>query len=168
MCSSFFRLAETCWASATALAERKYGQMALGWTSCLSMAGNSSSISGVSGRTERALPAPTFSVAGCNLPGTTYGLQYLQRELDRRWLPVPTEIQGMPYSDVWQQLKCHIAKCLGVLLRGHSIVSQKSSEDIRESKVLRLCSVLFNTNTPKGFGNPGACVSNENMTLWIM
>lgn len=142
--------------------------MASGWTSCLSMAGNSSYISGISGRTGGALPAPTFSVAGCNLPGTAYGLQYLQRELDRRWMQVPTEIQGMTYSDIWQQLKCHTAKCLGALLRGHVIVGQKSSKDIRESKILRLCSVLFNTITPKAFGNPAAQVSNENMTLRIM
>lgn len=88
-CSSFCRLAGTCWSSPTAVAESKRGQMALSRTSCLSMAGNSSDICGVSGRTGGALPAPTFSAAGCNLPGTTYGPQYLQRELDRRWLQVP-------------------------------------------------------------------------------
>lgn len=70
-------------------AESKHGQMALGRTSCLSMAGNSSDICGVSGRAGRALPAPTFSVAGCNLPGTAYGPHYLRRELERRWLQVP-------------------------------------------------------------------------------
>lgn len=88
-CSSFCRLAGTCWASPTAVAESKRGQMALGRTSCLSTAGNSSGICGVSGRMGGALPAPVFSVAGCNLPGTTYGPQYLQRELDRRRLQVP-------------------------------------------------------------------------------
>lgn len=40
----------TCWASATAVAERKCGQMALGRISCLSMAGSSSAFCGASGR----------------------------------------------------------------------------------------------------------------------
>lgn len=77
----------------------------------------------------------------------------------------PTAIQGMPYSAGWQQSKCHTAMCLGALLRGHPIVSQKSSEDIRESKILRLCSVLLNTLPPKAFGNQAAHASNENVTL---
>lgn len=155
----------TYWASTTAVAESKHGQMALGRTSCLSMAGNSSDISGISGRTGGALPAPMFSVAGCNLPGTTYGPQYLQRELDRRWLQVP-------YCDSGHALFCWLA----AVEMPHSNVSwsapkrashsqPESSEDIRESKILRLCSVLLNTVPPKALGNQAAHASNENVTL---
>lgn len=52
-----------------------------------------------------------------------------------------------------------------MLLRGHPIVSQKSSEDVRESKILRLFSVLLNTVPSKAFGNHVACVSNEDVML---
>lgn len=78
----FFRLGGTCWASATAVAESKCGQMALGRTSCLSVAGNSSDICGVSGRTGGALPAPVFNIAGCNPPR------------DNIWSTVPAERAG--------------------------------------------------------------------------
>jgi len=74
-------------------------------------------------------------------------------------------MQDMPYSAGWQQSKCHTAKCLEVLLRGLPIVSQKSSEDIRKLKILRLCSVLLNTMPPKAFGNQAACVSNKKMKV---
>lgn len=77
----------------------------------------------------------------------------------------PTVIQDMPYSAGWQPSKCHTAKCLGALLRGHPIVSHKSSEDNRESKTLRLCSIPLNTIPPKAFGNQAEHVSNENVTL---
>lgn len=102
-------------------------------------------------------------VATC--PRTTYGPQYLQRELDRRWLQVPHFDSGHVLFAGWQQLKCHTAKHLGALLRGHPTVSQKNSEDIRELKTLRLFSVLLNTIPSKAFGNKVANVSNENMTL---
>lgn len=68
--------------SATAVAESKCGQMALGRTSCLSVTGNSSDIYGVSGRTGGALPAPMFNIAGCNLPK------------DDIWSTVPAERVG--------------------------------------------------------------------------
>lgn len=75
-----------------------------------------------------------------------------------------TAIQGMPDSAGWHHLKCHTTKCLGVLLRGHPIGCPKSGEDIRESKILRLCSALLNAISSKAFGNQAARVSNENMT----
>lgn len=52
-----------------------------------------------------------------------------------------------------------------MLLRGHPIVSQKNSEDISESKILRLFSVLLNTIPSKACGNQVAHVSNETRTL---
>lgn len=55
----------------------------------------------------------------------------------------PTVIQGMPDSAGSFQLKCHRAKYLGALLRGHPTVSLKIAEGIREMKITEavLCSM---------------------------
>lgn len=55
----------------------------------------------------------------------------------------PTVIQGMPDSAGSCQLKCHRAKCLGALPRGHPTVSLKIDEGIREMKITEavLCSM---------------------------
>lgn len=123
--SLFCRIGGTCWASATAVAERKHGQMAPCLISCLSMAGNTSDIYGVSGRAGRVLPAPMFSVAGC----TCQGQHMVHGTYRESWTGdgcrSPTVIQGMSGSAGWHQPKCHTAKCVGVLLRGDLIAKKQ-------------------------------------------
>lgn len=113
-------------------------------------------------REGRALPDSTFSLAGCTCQEQHMVLGASRERWTGGGCRSPTATRGLSGPAGWHQLKHHTPKCLGVPQGGHPTARQKGSEVTRESKILRLLSVLPNTTSSKAFGNQAVSL----MKMW--